>query len=345
MPFEMNIIRSIILLAGGLVILWKCAELLVGGAVILAKRLGVSPFIIGLTVVAMGTSAPEVAASIAAATRGAGDMAVGNVYGSNIANLALIGGLAALVRPIKTRRRTLRREIPVMLAVALLLWPVVHNLYLSRAEGVGLLGVFAALILLTIYAARREAAVRKNNDKMDSRFRGNDKKESGNDKKESGNDKKEGGNELVRNVLFCVIGLVGLAFGATMTVEGAIFIGREAGLSEAVIGLTIIAIGTSLPELATCVVAAIKGQHDISIGNLVGSNIFNTLLVTGTAGVIRPFELAERLGGADYWIMIFVSTGFVLLAIAGRRTISRAGGALLLCGYIAYIVYLLAFSV
>jgi len=366
MPFEMNIIRSIILLAGGLVILWKCAGLLVGGAVILAKRLGVSPFIIGLTVVAMGTSAPEVAASIAAAARGAGDAAVGNVYGSNIANLALIGGLAALVRPIKTRRRTLRREIPAMLAVALLLWPVVHNLYLSRAEGVGLLGVFAALILLTIYAARREAAVRKNNDKMDSRFRGNDKKESGNDKKESGNDKKEsgndkkesgndkkeggndkkeGGNELVRNVLFCVIGLVGLAFGATMTVEGAIFIGREAGLSEAVIGLTIIAIGTSLPELATCVVAAIKGQHDISIGNLVGSNIFNTLLVTGTAGVIRPFELAERLGGADYWIMIFVSTGFVLLAIAGRRTISRAGGALLLCGYIAYIVYLLAFSV
>ncbi|GAH63658.1 unnamed protein product, partial [marine sediment metagenome] len=131
----MNIVWAIILLAGGLVILWKSADLLVAGAVALAERLGVSPLIIGLTIVAMGTSAPEVAASIDAAVRGAGDMAIGNVFGSNIANLALVGGLVALIRPLRIQLRTLRREIPVMLLVGLLLWPVLHNSHLSCSEG------------------------------------------------------------------------------------------------------------------------------------------------------------------------------------------------------------------
>jgi cation:H+ antiporter len=325
-----NLFWAVVLLVGGLVILWKSAELLVGGAVGLAKQLGVTPLVIGLTIVAMGTSAPEVAASIAAAARGAGDLAVGNVYGSNIANLALIGGLIALIRPIKTKKQTLQREMPAMLIVALLLFPVVYNLYLSRTEAAALLCLFAALILLTVYFARKEAAARKNNEKMDSRFRGNDNKEHG--------------STIVKNIVFCAVGLAGLAVGARMTVEGAIFIGERVGLSEAVIGLTIIAIGTSLPELATCIVAAIKGEHDISIGNLVGSNIFNTLLVTGTAGTVRPFSLAKRLAATDYWVMIAVSALFILLALIGRRIIGRVSGALLLCAYFGYIVYLLVFS-
>ena len=326
----MNIVWAVILLAGGLVILWESADLLVTGAVAVAEHLGVSPLIIGLTIVAMGTSAPEVAASIAAAVRGAGDVAIGNVFGSNIANLALVGGLVALIRPLRIQSRTLRREIPVMLLVGLLLWPVLLDKNLSRPEGLVLLSVFAVLILLTVYAARKDTKRlategTKKNEEMDSRLRGNDIKKS---------------------IVFIVIGLAGLALGAEMAVEGAVFIGGRIGLSKAVIGLTIIALGTSLPELATCIVAAIKGQHDISIGNLVGSNIFNTLLVTGTAGMICPFTMEEPglTGGAYYWIMIAVSAGFAVLAVVGRRIITRLAGTLLLCAYVGFIVYLLVYT-
>jgi len=317
----MNIIWACLFLAGGLVILWKCAGLLVAGAVGLAHRLGVSPLVVGLTVVAMGTSAPEVAASIAAALRNAGDIAIGNVYGSNIANLALVGGLCAIIRPITVRLRTLRREMPVMLAVALLLWPVLRNLYLSRPEALALLAIFTALILLTVYLARKEATA-PSRDKRNTQYAIRNTK---------------------RNVLFVVIGLAGLALGADLAVRGAIVIGERIGLSQAVIGLTIIAVGTSLPELATCLVASIKGQHDISIGNLVGSNIFNTLLVVGTAGLVRPFSIGSRLIGLDYCIMIIVSVVFLAMAAIGRR-ISRANGIILFLGYFAYITFLLSYS-
>jgi len=319
----MSIIWAVILLVGGLLILWKCADLLVSGAVKLAEYLGVSPLVIGLTVVAMGTSAPEVAASIAAALRGQGDVAIGNVYGSNIANLALVGGLAALIRPLSIKKQTLRYQIPVMLLVGLLLCPILHNLDLSRAEGVLLLAVFAVLILLTVFMARKEEHQRTGTQENEETSKTRDAR---------------------RSVLFVVIGLAGLALGADITVRGAVFIGDRIGLSKAVIGLTIIAIGTSLPELATCVAAAIKGQHDISIGNLVGSNVFNTLLVVGTAGVIRPFEIVQRLAGVDYWIMIAVSGGFAALAIIGRRVITRFSAIVLLSGYAGFIVYLLVYS-
>ncbi|UCE99151.1 MAG: calcium/sodium antiporter [Planctomycetota bacterium] len=318
----MNIIWACLLLLGGLLILWKCADFLVSGAVALARQLGVSPLVVGLTVVAMGTSAPEVAASIAAAVRGVGDVAIGNVYGSNIANLALVGGIAALIRPIRVQLRTLQREIPVMILVALLLWPVLHNLFLSRPEGLVLLVIFAALILLTVYMARKDA-VNSSRSECNTQYAIRTTKKS---------------------VLFIVIGLAGLALGADMAVRGAVFVGERIGLSNAVIGLTIIAIGTSLPELATCIAASVKGQHDISIGNLVGSNVFNTLLVVGTAGTIKPFEIGHRLIATDYWIMIVVSVVFAAAALIGRRIIGRVAGTLLLCVYIAYMVYLLAYT-
>ena len=330
----MDVIWYIILLAGGLVILWKSADLLVAGAVALAERLGVSPLIIGLTIVAMGTSAPEVAASIAAAVRGAGDMAIGNVFGSNIANLALVGGLVALIRPLRIQLRTLRREIPVMLLVGLLLWPVLHNSHLSRSEGLALLSVFAGLILLTVYTARKDtkrlATVKENERNTQSCPRA---------------ERRDAIRNTKKSAFFVVVGLAGLALGAEMVVEGAVFIGGRIGLSNAVIGLTIIAFGTSLPELATCVVAAIKGHHDISIGTLVGSNIFNALLALGVAGVIRPFDVVKRLAaGSDYWIMIAVSAAFAVLAVLGRRVIGRAAGIILLSSYLAYMVYLFAYG-
>jgi len=323
----MDLILHIILLIVGLLILWKCAELLVAGAVGLARMLGVSSLVVGLTVVAMGTSAPEVAASIAGVLRkaGGGDLAVGNVFGSNIANLALVGGLVALIRPLRVQRKTLLREIPVMLLLALLLWPLLHNENVSRPEGIFLLAVFAALIFLTVYAARRESRLPEHQSESLEP------------------DTKQETRSARKNILFVLIGLAGLALGAKMAVEGAVFIGREIGLNERVIALTVIAFGTSLPELVTCVVAAIKGHHDISVGNLVGSNIFNTLLVTGAAGTVRPFEIGVRLaGGVDYWIMVIVSAAFAGAVIIGKRTIGRVSGTLLVCAYFGYIVYLLS---
>lgn len=326
----MNIVSAIILLVGGLVILWKCAELLVAGAVALAERLGVSSLVVGLTVVAMGTSTPELAASIAGVLRKSGEggnIAIGNVFGSNIANLALVGGLIALIRPLRVKKQTLRREIPVMILMALLLWPFLHNSYLSRPESIALLAVFAVLMLLTIHIARKEA--------------GNVKREAASVKRDTKHDIRD----MKKNVLFIVIGLIGLALGAKMVVEGAVFIGEKIGLSEGVIALTIIAFGTSLPELVTCLAATIKGHHDISVGNLVGSNIFNTLLVVGGAGVVREFTIEPRFaGGTDYWIMIIVSAAFALAVLLGKRIIGRLSGTLLLCGYVGYLVYLFGYS-
>lgn len=341
----MNIALAIVILVGGLAILWKCAELLVAGAVGLARHLGISSLIVGLTVVAMGTSAPELAASIAGVLRetGGGNIAVGNVFGSNIANLALVGGLVALIRPLMVKKQTLRREIPVMILTALLLWPFLHNSYLTRPESIALLVVFAVLILLTVHIARKESKQNKDKQAEANRLAAENANDTEVITSASGDSIKSG--DGIKNLLFIVIGLAGLAIGAKMAVEGAVFIGQNVGLSESVIGLTIIAFGTSLPELVTCVVAAIKGHHDISVGNLVGSNIFNTLFVVGGAGVVREFTMEPRFaGGADYWIMIIVSAAFALAVIVGKRTIGRISGTLLVCGYVGYLVYLFEYS-
>lgn len=311
---------AILLLTVGLLLLWKGADLLVNGAVGIADRLGVSQLVVGLTVVAMGTSAPEAAASIASVLDSRGDIAIGNVYGSNIANLALVGGLVALINPLRVQAQTLRREIPTMLAVALLLWPLLRNLSLSRIEGLLLLAVFMALVIYTVRMARRGLAPAV------------------------AADGSAVGGTFGRHVAFIVIGLVGLSLGARLAVTGAVTIGARIGLSDAVIGSTIMAVGTSLPELVTCVVAALKGHHDISVGNLVGSNIFNTLLVSGAAALARPFIVGQRFaGGVDFWMMIGVSSAFAVAAIAGKRVIGRLSGALLLAVYGGYLIYLLAY--
>jgi len=322
----MNLPVAIILLVVGLIILAKAADILVSGAVNLANRLGISPLVIGLTIVAMGTSAPEVAASIAAVIRNNGDVAIGNVFGSNIANLALVGGLCAIIRPISIRLNVLKREIPVMLVVALLLFPILHNLFLSRPEGIILLVIFFAMITYVAWEAKREG---KNKPHTEAELK-NDIEAV----------KKVKSKPLWLSIIMVVIGLVGLAFGADITLRGAVEIGTRAGLSKAVIGLTIVAVGTSLPELATCLVAALKKQDDLSIGNLVGSNIFNTLLVTGTAGTVRPFAIEARLAQADYLIMIGVSVIFMLMALIGKK-ISRTNGIILSVIYAGFIVYML----
>lgn len=346
--------------------LWKSADLLVTGAVGLARRLGISSIVIGLTVVAMGTSAPELAASIAGVLRKAesqantikpetqadgnetdgqiksagegGNIAVGNVFGSNITNLALIGGLVALIRPLMVKKQTLQREIPAMILTELFLWPFVQNSHLSRPEAFILTVVFTVLILITIHLARKESEVSRN--KLLE-----EQNELIAEKNGDTDAIIPSGKHSIKDILYIVTGLIGLAAGAKMAVEGAVFIGTQIGLSKSVIALTIIAFGTSLPELVTCVVAAIKGYHDISVGNLVGSNIFNTLFVLGVAGMVMPFDMQKRFaGGIDYWIMIGISIAFALAVIIGRQIINRLMGLLLLSGYFGYLVYLFGYN-
>ena len=318
--------------------MWTCAELLVSGAVGLARLLGVSSLVIGLTVVAMGTSAPELAVSIAGVldkTGEGGNIAIGNVFGSNIENLALVGGLVALIRPLMVKRQTLCREIPVMILMELLLWPFLFNSHLSRLEAFALLAVFAVLILITVLMALKEIFQNRIEQDQLNKLEVDDTDDSEITSRTNGK----------KNVILIVIGLIGLAVGAEMAKDGAVFIGTKIGLSESVIGLTIIAFGTSLPELVTCVAAAVRGHHDISVGNLVGSNIFNTLLVVGGAGIVLPFDIEQRFaGGIDYWIMIIVSAAFALAVFLGRHIIGRISGTLLLCGYVGYMVYLFGYS-
>jgi len=328
---DINTALNLAYLTAGLVLLWKSADFLVTGGVGLAERLGISPLVIGLTIIAMGTSAPEVAASIAAVLRGpeGGDVAIGNVFGSNIANLALVGGLIALIRPLRVKRQTVLRELPAMIIVALLLLPAIYDSQISRLDAVVLLTVFTALAITTVRIARREGLARKVDIEASISL----------------HDEVYPPHTITKSLILVLIGLIGLAFGARMTVTGATFIGGKLGLTGGVIGLTMIAFGTSLPELVTCVVATVKGHHDISVGNLVGSNIFNTLLVTGAAGAVRPFMISDRFaGGPDYWIMMAAGTAFAAAIIAGRHTIGRITGSALLLGYVAYIVYLFAYS-
>jgi len=329
MNFEMNLVWAVILLPAGLVILLKGADLLVDGAVALAERFGVSPLVVGLTVVAMGTSAPEVATSITATIKGFGDIAISNVYGSNIANLALVGGLCAMIRPISVKLSVLRRELPIMLIVALLLWPILANLHLGRAESAALLALFVVLLVFTVLTGLRDAKkFPQDAAQVDAHIHDKGKHPE---------------KSLTVAIILVVVGLAALALGAELSIRAGVYIGAKAGLSKVVIGITIIAVGTSLPELVTCVVAAFKGHDDISIGTLVGSNIFNTMLAVGTAGLIRPFTVSPRLIGVDFWVMIAVSAAFLLIAVINRR-ISRLSGLVLTTAYAAYMVYVLALT-
>ncbi len=328
MPFEMNMFLSLVLLPAGLLILIKGADFLVDGAVALAEKLGVSPLVIGLTVVAMGTSAPEVAASMTASLGGDGDLAIGNVYGSNIANLLMVGGICAIIRPITIRLGVIKREMPVMVGVALLLFPVLYDMELSRIESFVLLAVFAGLICYTVVAALREGK--------------SCPEKIANADEQIHTQTKDGQKSISHDLLFITFGLIGLGIGAKLTLISAKFIGAELGMSTDLIGLTIVAIGTSLPELITCVVAALKGHDDLSIGNLVGSNVFNTLLVIGAAGAIKPFSLVSaELVGVDFWIMVAVSIAFVAVSMIFKK-INKAWGIAFTIGYFCYIGYLIS---
>jgi len=295
-------------LAGGLVCLLFGGEALVRGASEIARKMAIPPLLIGLTVVGFGTSTPELLVSVDAALRGVPDIALGNIIGSNIGNILLIVGLSALVWPIRVMGGTLARDTGVMMAAALALVPIFWVGSVGRIGGALLV---AALASYLIYAYRNPGPLSADEDKTAQR-------------------------PVWQSVLWVGAGLVALMVGARFLVDGAVNIARDFGVSEAFIGLTIVAIGTSLPELATSIIAALRKQSEIAIGNIVGSNIFNVLGILGVAAIITPIPVAGRFLTFDLPVMIAASAVLTALLL-GRPVIGRGAGLGLLGAYVVYV--------
>jgi len=316
---------TFVYLIAGLVLLVAGAEVLVRGAAKLAAQFGISPLIIGLTVVAFGTSAPETAVSVQAALNGSGDIAIGNVVGSNIANVLLILGMTALVAPLIVSRQLIRLDVPIMIGASLATYGLALDGALSRLDGILLFAAVVAYTLFLIISSRRENAA-TTNDEFTKEF---------------------GLNEPAKpyagliNAALVIGGLVLLVVGSNFLVEGAVALARALGLSELVIGLTVIAIGTSLPELATSILAAIRGERDIAVGNIVGSNLFNLLCVLGLASLVSPtlIKVSDAALAFDFPVMIGVALACLPIFFAGY-CIRRWEGLLFLGYYIAYTAYL-----
>ncbi len=327
----------------GFVMLYFGAEWLVKGSSSLARSLGVTPIVIGLTVVAFGTSAPELVVSIISSIKGKSMIAVGNVVGSNICNIALVLGMAAVFQPITCDRSVIKRDIPIMLGISLYLLVLSLNSELGRFEGATL---FAGIILYTFfnyYTAKKEPKMASVGASMTTEGAlGN----SGGGVLDSPGDLEdiEYITSRQKQIAFTVVGIIGVVAGAQLVVETAVEIMQVLGVSEKFIGLTIVAFGTSLPELATSVVAAIRKEMDISIGNLVGSNVFNILSVLGAASLIRPIPIPGGFFESglviDYLVMILTSF-LPWVMMRKTNTITRIDGIILLSCYVGYIVYLI----
>lgn len=309
----------------GLVLLYYGAEWLVKGASELALRVGISPLVVGLTVVAFGTSAPELVVSVQANFEGNGGMALGNVVGSNICNIALVLGCAAVISPLKIHHQVIRRELPILVVITFAFAWMIKSGSVSRLEG----GLLFAGILLYVYSSLR--AARKEPDSEVCEELDPEVIEAA----------KEGGaGRVLFDILLVVAGCGILVVGADRMVFGGANIARFYGVSEAVIGLTLFAFGTSLPELATSVVAAIRKQGDIIVGNAVGSCIFNILAVVGLAGLIDPLE-ADGVTAAHVGVMI-VTAVLILPMMWHRMTLNRWEGVILSVGYLGFAVWLIA---
>lgn len=300
----------------GLVLLVKGADWLVDGASKLAKRLGVTDLVIGLTIVAFGTSMPEFVVNMVSVADGATDLAITNILGSNIINTLVILGCSALVCPLVAQRSTIRLDIPLNIVAGVLVLVFVfisspmEPKGLSRIEGLALLVVFAAFLVYTFYTAKADATTTTESTPF----------------------------PLWKCVVLILAGLVGLVVGGEMIVKSAVAIARYCGVAEAVIGLTIVALGTSLPELATSVVAAFKHNNDIAIGNVVGSNIFNVFFILGTSAIIKHLPVYPGIE-IDAALVAVSALAVWLLLCNKNRSINRWGGALLLVLYAGYLTY------
>lgn len=308
-------VGNLFLLALGVVILAAGASTLVRGGAAIGRRLGVSPLVIGLTVVAFGTSTPEMIVSVGGALEGRGDIALGNVVGSNIFNVGVVLALCALISPIRVELGLLRLDAPFMVAVSLVAVALGALPEMPRWGGLLLLVLLAGYTLASVKLARSTS-----DGQVDREF-------------ESG---VPGPMRSLRGELLLIVGGLGLLFvGSHLLVRSAVAVARTVGVGEAVIGLTIVAAGTSMPELATSAVAAFRGHSDIAIGNVIGSNIFNVLGILGLASTLAPLR-APGIEDFDLWVMAAFSVGLLPLLWTGRR-LHRLEGALLLVGYACYL--------
>lgn len=308
------------LLIIGLVLLVYGADRLVFSAAILCRALGMPPLIIGMTVVGMGTSLPELIVAFSAASHGQMDIAVGTALGSNITNILLILGGAALLHPLTLHSNLLRRELPLMLLVTLVCGVMLFDHQLSRNDGLALVAIAALWLTFTIKIARR--AERDNSDSLTREQLAELPRD-------------DVGNTVA--FLWLAVALILLPVSTRMVIDNATVIADYFGVSELVIGLTLISVGTSLPELATLVAGALKGEDDIAIGNLIGSNIYNLVIVLGIPALLYPGGFDASAFARDYWVMLAVSALFALLCLLRGRRIGRLAGGLLLCGFILWV--------
>jgi cation:H+ antiporter len=313
------------LVAGFAGILWSAGRF-VDGASAIAALAGVSPLIIGLTVVGVGSSAPEILVSALAAWEGNGALAIGNAVGSNIANVGLVLGLTATIYGVTVRTEILRREYPVMLLVLLLAGGLMLNGELSRAEGLGLIGLLVLLIGLLVFVSRAGVTVDTRIDPLVADIAGESPPPT----------------TLAGAVVATLVGLAALLVASRIVVWGAVNLAQTLGISDAIIGLTILALGTSLPEVAASMASAAKGHDDIAVGNVVGSNIANMLAVLGVAAVLHPTVVADELIWRDLPVMLCISIalGLLVLPRAANNRLQRGAGVVLLGSYGAYIGYL-----
>ena len=320
---------TLILFIVGLVLLIVGAELLVRGASRLAAAVGISPLVIGLTVVAFGTSAPELAVSMQSAWQGQADIAIGNVVGSNIANVLFILGISALITPLVVASQLVRIDVPIMIGVSILLYVMSWDGYLGFSEGALL---FAGIIVYTgwlVLQSRRESR------QVAAEFAA----EFGEEQYNKAETHTTLG--LLLNLGLVVVGLLLLVVGAQWLVDGAVTLARWFGVSELIIGLTVIAVGTSLPEVATSVIAALRGDRDIAVGNVVGSNISNILAVLGMTALVAPQGISVSPAALAFDLPVMIAVAVVCLPIFYvRSSITRGEGLLLFSYYVAYIAYL-----
>ena len=311
-------VLSSILIIVGFVFLIVGDDLLVDGASGIAKKFHIPEIIIGLTIVSIGTSMPELFVSITSALEGHSDMAIGNIVGSNLSNLLLILGLSAALKPVVFQKETKKYEIPMCLFVtAMLMFFCNTGTGISRIEAIILLILFCGFICYTIYMG---------------------KKESNKDVQEEKEDR--GKNKILKDVILIIIGILGLKIGGDLTVNNAVNVANYFNISEKIISLTILAIGTSLPELVTSIMAAIKGNSDIAIGNIIGSNIFNILLIIGVSAIIAPI-MYNITNNYDFIILVISSIILVLFPfIPPKNEMSRANGIIYLLMYATYMVTL-----
>lgn len=312
----------IIAVVCGLILLIWSADKFVEGAATTANHLGMPPLLIGMVVVGFGTSAPEMVVSIMAASEGNPGLALGNGYGSNIANIGLILGLTAIIAPISAHSSVVKKEIPILLLITVLAAWQLWDGKISRYDAAILLAVFGGLMAWTIYTG-----LQQRNDPLSQ---------------EVEHELLERPQSLSQSLLWLSVGLILLVGSSRMLVWGAVEIAQELGISDLMIGLTIIAIGTSLPELASSIVAARKNQPDIALGNVLGSNLFNTLAVIGIAGIIHPLEVPSEVFSRDLLVLIIMSLALFIFCMGFKQAgkISRLEGALLVSAYIGYTVWL-----